>query len=698
MINRHTPVKSLSNSKRLHTYAKQLAFTASLLSLSAVPSASLLAAEDSPELDRSIWSISSATGNDPLFAIDGDIGSRWTTQLKQQPGQVLTLNFGTTQNVDRIVMLTNNGQSYNQDYPRGFEIHLSADGQDWGDAVATGEGSPDHTTVIDFPSRSAKFLRITQTGATTFHWWSIHELKAYGSGAATDTGSGSNIISRANWTVSASNNDSEAGNAIDSSVASRWTTRQPQQNGQTFTIDLNDNKLVDRILMRTNDNNAFNLDHPRSYEVHLSDDGLSWGEAVASGIGGPGAAMTDIGFTKQPARFVRITQTGGDSFYWWSIHDLNLYGSDNTTPDNNVPVANFVAPTPADNQTLDTESLIRIAIDAGDDDGFVESVKLYINNQLISQKELPPYEWDSQTDAQLSDLSEGVYQLRAEVTDNLGAVSTAARSFVISATVITPGTRHPDIVTVLDRPLSDIPYGPDPIWWGDSYSVGDQCFCETTFDHDIDVVEVETPLGSMNVRQACELLGPGPGSDGRPKYNDVQCGNGPVNGTVDEAFCPGQINVEGTDEQRRLGCNNIGPTWKFEPAPLPDDNDADRHPDIVSVLDRPVSAIPYGPDPQWWGDSYSVGDQCFCETTFDHDIGDVQVETPIGTLTVRQACGIVGPGPGSEGRPKYNDVQCGNGPVNGTDDEAFCPGQINVEGTIEEMRLGCNNVGPTWKF
>lgn len=100
-----------------------------------------------------------------------------------------------------------------------------------------------------------------------------------------------------------------------------------------------------------------------------------------------------------------------------------------------------------------------------------------------------------------------------------------------------------------------------------------------------------------------------------------------------------------------------------------------------------------------WSDSYSVGNACYCESTFDHSVGDIQVVTPLSstTMTVRQVCDLLGPGPGSTNRPKYNDVQCGNGPPYAStpvkvSDEISCPGR--VEYGIE----GCKYVGPKWNF
>lgn len=120
--------------------------------------------------------------------------------------------------------------------------------------------------------------------------------------------------------------------------------------------------------------------------------------------------------------------------------------------------------------------------------------------------------------------------------------------------------------------------------------------------------------------------------------------------------------------------------------------EGDFHPDIIKVLDADIDDIPRNPGGDSWKDSYSVGDQCYCDTTFDHDIGDILVDTSVGEITVREACELVGPGPGSSGRPIYNDVQCGNGPANDAGDEDYCPGRVDIG------KEGCVQIGPTWTF
>ena len=115
-------------------------------------------------------------------------------------------------------------------------------------------------------------------------------------------------------------------------------------------------------------------------------------------------------------------------------------------------------------------------------------------------------------------------------------------------------------------------------------------------------------------------------------------------------------------------------------APLEEDNTA-----ILDVPGRDDA------NPSSWSDSYSVGDRCYCQSSFDHSIGDIVVDTVLGTLTVRQICDMLEEAgqPSSDGRPLYNDIQCGNGPANNAGDETTCPGRV------EYGAGGCAYIGPT---
>jgi glucosylceramidase len=114
------------------------------------------------------------SGDVAANAVDDDATTRWSTGTGQQPGQYLQVDLGHTDQVARIVLDT--GASTG-DYPRGYALYVSQDGQTWGTPVTSGVGSGQLTT-IDVPQLSARYLRIAST-ASSPNWWSVADLRAY---------------------------------------------------------------------------------------------------------------------------------------------------------------------------------------------------------------------------------------------------------------------------------------------------------------------------------------------------------------------------------------------------------------------------------------------------------------------------------------------------------------------------------------
>jgi glucosylceramidase len=112
-----------------------------------------------------------ATTEDTRPAFDDDATTRWTTGAAQQPGQTLVADLGHVQKVRRIVLDTGVDRG---DFPRGYTLAVSRDGDTWRD-VASGAGSGQLTT-IDFPATHARYLRVTQTGSAG-SWWSVAEVR-----------------------------------------------------------------------------------------------------------------------------------------------------------------------------------------------------------------------------------------------------------------------------------------------------------------------------------------------------------------------------------------------------------------------------------------------------------------------------------------------------------------------------------------
>jgi hypothetical protein len=64
------------------------------------------------------------------------------------------------------------------DFPVKYVVSVSKDGTTWSDPIAAGSGQLGITTIT-FPTQTARFIRITQTGTSDKYHWSIYELDVF---------------------------------------------------------------------------------------------------------------------------------------------------------------------------------------------------------------------------------------------------------------------------------------------------------------------------------------------------------------------------------------------------------------------------------------------------------------------------------------------------------------------------------------
>ena len=65
------------------------------------------------------------------------------------------------------------------DYPRGYSVSLSEDGETWSEPILQGQGRSAITEFVFPAGTTARKVRIEQTGSNGL-FWSIHELMVYG--------------------------------------------------------------------------------------------------------------------------------------------------------------------------------------------------------------------------------------------------------------------------------------------------------------------------------------------------------------------------------------------------------------------------------------------------------------------------------------------------------------------------------------
>lgn len=127
-----------------------------------------------PLPNRSQWKLSAShNAKNVSRAIDGDINTRYETGTPQKPGMWFEIELPQETTITGLEL---DAAKSAGDYPRGYKVEVSADGQSWGKPVAQGKGNGALTEILFTPVK-AKFIRITQTGSVNGLFWSIHELE-----------------------------------------------------------------------------------------------------------------------------------------------------------------------------------------------------------------------------------------------------------------------------------------------------------------------------------------------------------------------------------------------------------------------------------------------------------------------------------------------------------------------------------------
>jgi len=399
-------------------------------------------------------------------------------------------------------------------------------------------------------------------------------------------------LDRTGWSLSTNRNAADSFSAIDGNANTRWTTLQKQQDGQFFTVDFNNTNTFNQVVL---DTSGSANDYPRAYELQISNDGRSFNTVASAEPNASG--ITTINFSSQTASHIRIQQNGSDPRFWWSIHELNVFSDDSSTPPSATDFSDSDSWSLNGGQTsnlraaLDGDISTRWTTNETQRDGQFYEIDFNSNKSFDrilldttgSNLDYPRgYEVEVSADGtNFTTIASGTpnanartlvefEQQTAQVVRILQTGSSNNKWWSIHELTIASGNipnepeptdpdldgLHPDITRVADIAPEEILRTPSAGYL-DSYSVGDRCYCESNFDHNIVDLRVDTAVGNITVAEACDIIGPGPGSNGRPLYNDIQCGNGPANDAGDEDYCPGRVDIG------KEGCPQIGPRWNF---------------------------------------------------------------------------------------------------------------------------------------
>ena len=130
-------------------------------------------------LDRSSWGVTTNANSewpyDPAKnMIDGNDSTRWTTGEAQKAGHYIQIDFGQTENFDKIVL-----EHDGEDYPGSYKVEISQDGISFTEIelnnISIGFGPK--MVLLPTTPKTSRYVKISLTGPHPIdNWWSIKEL------------------------------------------------------------------------------------------------------------------------------------------------------------------------------------------------------------------------------------------------------------------------------------------------------------------------------------------------------------------------------------------------------------------------------------------------------------------------------------------------------------------------------------------
>ncbi|HVR28066.1 MAG TPA: discoidin domain-containing protein, partial [Thermoanaerobaculia bacterium] len=267
--------------------------------------------------DRALLAAASERVERLALAADGDRRTAWSTAGPQQGGEWLLVELPALAVVTEVRL---DSQRLPTAHPRGLTVETSADGRAFAAASAEVVLGPETRAALAAPA-VGRWIRLTQTGSDPDHPWSVYEVAVFarfGDGQARFARADLSAARLEGFRVEMAQ---QLPNAVDGDPRTRWDSGRPQQGGEWLQVELSSEGLVADVWL---DTTGSPNDYPRGLSVLHSRDGEIFEPA---GIVVRGTTRMHVALDPPVrARWLRIEQTGREEQFYWSVHDLELWG------------------------------------------------------------------------------------------------------------------------------------------------------------------------------------------------------------------------------------------------------------------------------------------------------------------------------------------------------------------------------------
>jgi beta-glucosidase len=257
------------------------------------------------------------TGSPAAAAVDGDQGTRWSSQFADP--QWLQVDLGSTATISQVVL------QWEAAYATAFQIQVSADGAAWTSVYATTSGTGGTQTLS--VTGSGRYVRMYGTARATQYGYSLWEFQVYGSTGATGCAAGNAAQGHPATASSAENAGTPAGSAFDGDAGTRWSSAFADP--QWIQVDLGASQTVCGVTLQ------WESAYATAFQVQVSANGTTWTSVYSTTTGTGGTQTLAVTGT---GRYVRMYGTARATTYGYSLWEFAVRTTTGpTTPPTSPP-------------------------------------------------------------------------------------------------------------------------------------------------------------------------------------------------------------------------------------------------------------------------------------------------------------------------------------------------------------------------
>ncbi|MCR5703429.1 MAG: discoidin domain-containing protein [Eubacterium sp.] len=257
-------------------------------------------------------SASEGASTNAMYAVDGDEGTRWSSNFDDNAW--MSVDLGEEYSINRVIIKWENA------YGKDYKIMTSTDGEHWTTAknLTNQNGGTDDFT---FDTVNARYVKMQGVTRGTGYGYSIWEFQVLTAGQNQTQPGGGTVPSETNVALNAEANQSgsegagvNANYAVDGNEGTRWASNYDDD--AWMTLDFGQAYTINKIKIQ------WEAAYGKDYDILVSTDGQNW--TTVKELRNQDGGLDEFTFQEQTVRYMKLQGVSRGTGYGYSIWEMQV--------------------------------------------------------------------------------------------------------------------------------------------------------------------------------------------------------------------------------------------------------------------------------------------------------------------------------------------------------------------------------------